>query len=75
MNINGTLRKHAYASSSIEFLKAVKMIIFGKNPIFFLCLLKTKIVGTRQSLLNEAVLTSTHNLCFGAKIRKKCIPL
>ena len=23
----------------------------------------------------EAVLTSTHNLCFGAKIRKYCIPL
>ena len=23
----------------------------------------------------EAVLRSTHNLCFGAKIRKKCIPL
>ena len=22
----------------------------------------------------EAVLTSTHNLCFGAKIRKNCIP-
>ena len=22
----------------------------------------------------EAVLTSTHNLCFGAKIRKICIP-
>ena len=25
--------------------------------------------------LEEAVLTSTHNLCFGSKIRKKCIPL
>ena len=24
---------------------------------------------------HEAVLTSTHNLCFGAKIRKICIPL
>ena len=23
---------------------------------------------------NEAVLTSTHNLCFGAKIKKKAIP-
>ena len=26
-------------------------------------------------LLGEAVLTSTHNLCFGAKIRKIGIPL
>ena len=34
-----------------------------KNIIFFLFLLKT--------LITEAVLTSTHDLCFGAKIRKK----
>ena len=38
--------------------------------IFFLFLLKTLIVGTCLNRLNEAVLTSTHNLCFGAKIRK-----
>ena len=45
-----------------------------KFLIFFLFLLKTLIVGTRLNRLNEAVeavLTSTHNLCFGAKIRKK----
>ena len=35
--------------------------------ILFLFLLKTKIVG-------EAVLTSTHNLCFGAKIGKNAYP-
>ena len=28
-------------------------------------------MGTRKNRLGEAVLTSTHNLCFGAKIRKK----
>ena len=28
-----------------------------------------------QSMFCEAVLTSTHNLCFGAKIRKIGIPL
>ena len=28
-----------------------------------------------QYRLIEAVLMSTHNLCFRAKIRKKCIPL
>ena len=27
-------------------------------------------MGTRKNRLIEAVLTSTHNLCFGAKIRK-----
>ena len=29
-------------------------------------------MGTREG---EAVLTSTHNLCFGAKIRKMGVPL
>ena len=43
--------------------------------IFFLFLLKTEIVGTRENRLAEAVLTSTHNLCFGAKIRKIGVPL
>ena len=32
-------------------------------------------MGTRKNRLAEAVLTSTHNLCFGAKIRKIRIPL
>ena len=27
-------------------------------------------MGTRKNRLDKAVLTSTHNLCFGAKIRK-----
>ena len=31
-------------------------------------------MGTRCNRLDEAVLTSTHNLCFGAKIRKIGIP-
>ena len=42
--------------------------------IYFLFLLKTLIVGTRNNRLIEAVLTNTHNLCFGAKIRKKVYP-
>ena len=32
-------------------------------------------MGIRKNRLAEAVLTSTHNLCFGAKIRKIGIPL
>ena len=31
--------------------------------------------GSNEYRLAEAVLTSTHNLCFGAKIRKIDIPL
>ena len=40
-----------------------------KFVIFFLFLLKTLIVGTR-----EMVLTSTHNLCFRAKVRRNVYP-
>ena len=35
-----------------------------KTPIFFIFLLKKQIVGTRLNRFGEAVLTSTHNLCF-----------
>ena len=52
-------------------LKAVKMINFKtKIVIFFLFLLKTHIVGTRENRINVAVLRSTHNLCFKANIRR-----
>ena len=48
-----------------EIFSAVKIKNFiGKISTFLIFLLKTLIVGT------EAVLTSTHNLCFGSKIRK-----
>ena len=38
-------------------------------------MLKTLIVSTCKNRLAEAVLTTTHNLCFGSKIRKIGIPL
>ena len=45
-----------------------------KKMIFFIALLKTLSVGKRYNRLDEAVLTSTHNLCFGSNMRKKnCI--
>ena len=47
----------------------------GKIRFILICLLKTLIVGTRLNCLAEAVLTSTHNVCFGAKIQKIGIPL
>ena len=59
-----------------EIFKVVENEIFcTKILIFFLFVFKTLIVGTRQNRLAEAVLTCTHNLCFGAKIRKIGIPL
>ena len=49
--------------------------------LFFLFLLQnidcgyTTVTTASRGGSNEAVLTSTHNLCFGAKIRKIGIPL
>ena len=42
---------------------------FHKKMIFLIFLLKTLVVGTRKNHLAEAVLKSTHNLCFGPKQR------
>ena len=59
-----------------EIFSPVKIENFiRKILIFFLFLLNTYTVGTRKNRLAEAVLTSTHNLCLGAKIRKIGIPL
>ena len=53
-----------------EIFSPIKIVNFhGIIFIFFLFLLK------KIFLLDEAVLMSTHNLCFGAKIRKIGIPL
>ena len=51
-----------------------------KIVLFFLFLLKHRFwvlvrTASVQNRLTEAVLTSTHTLCFEAKIRKQCIPL
>ena len=51
--------------------KGCKNEIFYEKIRYFSFLLKTWIVGTRVNRLNEAVLTSTHNLCFRATIRYK----
>ena len=43
--------------------------------LFFMTfLLKTMIVGSCSNHSAEAVLTCTHNLCFGSKIKKLGIP-
>ena len=53
-----------------QYFTAVKMFKFRLNFfIFFLFLLKTLIAGTRKNRLSEAVLTSTHNVCF--RVKKK----
>ena len=64
------LRKHAHVIILQNFHGCKKDQFQMKNCDFFLFLLKTLIVGTRLNRLTRAVLTSTHNLCFRAKIRK-----
>ena len=53
-----------------EIFSAVKIENFRKILIFFFFLLNSGV-----SKFGDAVLTCTHNLCFGAKIRKIGIPL
>ena len=57
--------------NSCNIFLVVKNKTFGKILIFFIFLCKKLIVGTSYNPLHEAVLRSTHNLCFGSKIRKK----
>ena len=59
-----------------QFLKVEKNDIFRcKNVIFFFSYFLTFAQNINCGYtLTEAVLTSTHNLCFGAKIRKKVYP-
>ena len=49
----------------------VKLGFTGVYIIFLIFAQKTQIVGTRQNRLCEAVLTSTHNLCFKQKYEKR----
>ena len=69
------LRRHAHViytfSQVVKIEKRKSKIIL----IFFLLLLKAQIVATRYNRLGKAVQTSTHILCFEAKISKIGIPL
>ena len=61
----------------MEIFSAVNIANFIRIILIFLIyLLKSLIVGTCQNRLAEAVLTSTHNVCFGTNtcIRKIGIP-
>ena len=62
-----SLQKHAHAVYT-EFFHGHKNDLNCFTNFIFL--LKTYIVGTSQNRLIEAVLTSTHNQCFRAIIRK-----
>ena len=76
LNIDLALRKLAHAINR-DFLSFKN----GKVLIFFLFLLQNidcwysleppRRGGSNEYRLAEAVLTSTHNLCFGAKIRTR----
>ena len=60
------LRKHTY--SNIKKISRPKKKKKNSDKkyynIFFIFLLKAQIVGTRKNRLADAVLTSTHKLCF-----------
>ena len=64
-NLNIPLRKLAYAKYR-DFFSCNQ-----KKKIFLIFMLKTLIVGTRC----EAILTSTHNICFGSKVTKLYTPV
>ena len=68
-----SLRKHAHAIYRKHFGRKNE-VCTGKILIFFF-LIFAQNIDCGYTLLAEAVLTSTHNLCFGAKIRKLGIPL
>ena len=53
----------------------IENFIGKKFDFFFIFWLKTYIVGICWNRLDEAVLTSTHSVCFGSKIRKLGITL
>ena len=61
----------------MEIFEVVKNEKFQKKNDIFLIFAQNIDCGytLEPPRLNEAVLTSTHNLCFGAKIRKIGIPL
>ena len=46
-----------------------------KDPYSFYFCMKTYVVGTHQKCLTEALLMSTHNLCYYAEIRKLFEPV
>ena len=71
MDVKQQNKEEEETNMPMEFTEIFVKIFSRMFLIFFLFLLKTEILGKRQ---NEAVLTSTHNLCFGAKIRKIGIP-
>ena len=55
---------------NIQFFSVAKFESFIRKFLIFLTfLLKTLIVGTCLNCLAEAVQTTTHNLCFGSKIK------
>ena len=73
--------EHHYENKSMQYTKKkklfVKMKIFIGKKYFSYFLVKTNRFWVYVRTASQGVLTSNHNLCFGAKIRKKTtgIPL
>ena len=74
-----SLRKLAHAMNRFFQLKIKKKIPSEKKKVFFLYFAQNIGCGYTLELphrtTSEGVLTSTHNLCFGPRIRKIGIPV
>ena len=69
--IKGTMPLHVHSEDIVMFkqmiLDSSKFGVYrGLHDFHFFCSI-TYIVGTRKNRPNEAVLTCTHNMCFGQK--------
>ena len=70
LRIRHVITKTCPCKIQIFFLALKIKNVMGIFLIFSVFLPKTLIVGTCWNRLVEAVLMSTHNLCFGSKIRE-----
>ena len=73
--MNKTLRKHAHMIYSNFFRAKIDNFQRKFFDIFLIFAQNIDCGYTLEPPRREAVLTSTHNICFGAKIRKIGIPL
>ena len=67
-----------YANTPMQYtaiINGCKNVHFHMFFFLNIFLIFAQIIDCGYTRLNEAVLTSTHNQCFGAKIRKKYTPV
>ena len=78
LKLMSTLRKHAHVIYRFSRVLKLKVFSRNKNDIFLIFAQNIEcgyMLEPPQRCLTEAVLMSTHNLCYRAKIRKIRISL